>query len=496
MILSDVVKIKISNNQISYYKNKGYNFAGGNKIEEVKISDLPSNSGQKIKVKCDFCGKEKEISLNRYNINCDSGAKKYACSRKCSEQKNKDSILKKYNVENISQSNDIKNKKINTCRKNFGVDFPQQSNLIFEKSLNKKNLLYGDKFYNNSKQMINTKSLNVCEKYKAKVYKDGIFTFYCNDCQNEYEISLSLFHNRKRIKTKICTNCNPFNSNESPNEVEVLNFIRENYDAEIKVKDRNILNGKELDIFLPDLKLAFEYNGIYWHSELYKPTKYHKDKTEICKKNNISLFHIWEDDWKYKQDIIKSMILNKLNKTKYKIYARKTEIKIINDRELVKSFLENNHLQGYINSKINIGLFQNNELYSIMTFSRNRRSSNKSGEWELLRFCNKINYNIIGSASKLLKFFIQNFKDNKIITFADLSFSSGELYFKLGFNLDGITQPNYFYIIDGIRKHRFNFRKNELVKKGYDISKSEHQIMLDRNIYRIYDSGNMRFILD
>jgi hypothetical protein len=215
----------------------------------------------------------------------------------------------------------------------------------------------------------------------------------------------------------------------------------------------------------------------------------------MCKIKNIQLIHIWEDEWKYKQEIVKSMILNKLGKTKNKIFARKCTIKEV-DNNTTKLFLNDNHIQGNINSKIKVGLFYDNMLVSLMTFGKSRRSINKTGEWELLRFCNILNTNVIGGASRLLKYFVKNYKDNKLISFADKSISEGNLYYKLGFKLDGESKPNFYYIIQGIRKHRFNYRKSKLVKQGYDINKSGHQIMMDRNIYRVYNSGNLRFILE
>lgn len=496
MILSDVIKIKISNNQIKYYKEKGYDVKGGNEIKEIKIEDLPSNSGQKIEVRCDYCEIVKEISLCRYNINTNKGSKLYACSRKCAEKKNKNTIKTKYNVDNISQSIAVKNKKMETCLKNHGVNHPQQKKLIFEKSLKTKKEKYDNENYNNSEKMTKTKIVNMCKKHDAINYNDGIYSFYCNRCHKNYDITLSLYHNRMRIKTEICMNCNPYNSNDSANEIKMMEFIKENYDGEIMINDRQILDGKELDIYLPELKIAFEYNGLYWHSELYKKSNYHKNKTDKCLEQNIQLIHVWEDDWIYKQEIVKSMILDKLQKHSNKIYARKTTIKEINDNKMVENFLIENHILGNINSKIKLGLFYNDMLLSVMTFGKCRSSLNKTGEWELLRFCSKNNTNVIGSSSKLLKYFINNYKDNKLITFVDKSTSTGKMYHILGFRLDGESRPNFYYNVNGVKKHRFNYVKKILVKQGYDVNKSVHQIMLDRKLYRIYDSGNLKFVLD
>jgi len=132
-----------------------------------------------------------------------------------------------------------------------------------------------------------------------------------------------------------------------------------------------------------------------------------------------------------------------------------------------------------------------------MTLGKRRvamgKKSSEEDEYELLRFCSKMNTNVIGGANKLFKYFKDNYKPKMITTYADRSWSNGNLYYNLGFKCKGKTKPNYYYIIDGVRNYRFNFRKDKLVKEGYSKDKTEHQIMLDRNIYRIYDSGNLIF---
>jgi len=102
---------------------------------------------------------------------------------------------------------------------------------------------------------------------------------------------------------------------------------------------------------------------------------------------------------------------------------------------------------------------------------------------------------VIGGASKLLKYFNNTYKFNNIKTFSDIGYSNGDIYEKLGFELDSYIKPSYYYVVDGIRIHKSNFKKELLVKSGYDKNKSEHHIMLDRKIYRIYNSGYKRYIL-
>ena len=287
----------------------------------------------------------------------------------------------------------------------------------------------------------------------------------------------------------MCINCVPLLDLQSAKEKEINKFIKSIYTGDIIENDRTILNGKELDIYLPEKKLAFEFDGLYWHSELYKDKDYHLNKTEICKENDIQLIHIFEDEWLYKQDIVKSRIRGLLGLNE-RIFARKCEIKEVSYKDS-EQFLNDNHIQGNCMSSYRYGLYYNNKLVSLMTFGKSRFAN----EYELLRFCNKLNINVIGGASKLFKHFLSDHSEIiEIISFADRRWSIGNLYEKLGFKYSKTTPPSYFYIIDNIRYNRIDFQKHKLVKEGYDPNLSEHEIMLSRNIYRIYDCGNLKYV--
>ena len=279
-------------------------------------------------------------------------------------------------------------------------------------------------------------------------------------------------------------------------EDNIKEFIK-SLNLDFELNNRTILNGKELDIYIPSKNIAIEYNGLYWHSELYKSNDYHLNKTEECEKFGIQLIHIFEDEWLHKQDIVKSRLKNILGLTENRIYARKTEIKLVSSKDS-KIFLDNNHIQGNVNSSIKLGLYYNNELVSLMTFGnlrKNLNSKSEEGKYELFRFCNKLNTTVIGGANKLLKYFIGIYNPKEIISYADRRWSTGNLYEKLGFSFIHNSEPNYFYILNNKREYRFKYRKDVLVKNGFDKDKTEKEIMLERGIYRIYDSGNKKYVL-
>ena len=283
-------------------------------------------------------------------------------------------------------------------------------------------------------------------------------------------------------------------------ENEIYKFIKSKKNEVIR-NDRNIIKPLELDLYLPNNNIAIEYNGLIWHSEQYKynPINYHLDKTEKCNEQGIRLIHIFEDEWLEKKEIVKSRLSSIIGINSIKIYARKCEIKEVLPHDAMQ-FLSNNHIQGKCKAKYYYGLYYNGELVSLMVFGKIRQQrkyyDDYDNKWELLRFCNKLNTTVVGGASKILKHFINEVHPKSIISYADKRWSDGNLYKKLGFTHTHDSKPNYFYVIGQHRENRFNYRKNNLIKQGFDPNKTEHEIMLERNIYRIYDCGTMVFKLN
>jgi hypothetical protein len=326
---------------------------------------------------------------------------------------------------------------------------------------------------------------------------DGIHTFKCLNNDHTYEISTELFYRRGIQNINRCTICNPVYS-FSGSELSLLNFIKSIYNGKIILNSREIIKPYELDIYLPELNIAFEFNGIFCHSDYYKDKKYHKNKYFRCKDLGIELIQIWEDIWCEKEEIIKSFIGNKLNVLNENvIYAR--NCKVVEYFGNTKMFLDDNHIQGNSKSKIKLGLEYKGELVSLMTFSKNRYGigRTKNGEfYELNRFCNKINYRIVGAASKLLKYFTENYKYEEILSYSDCDISEGNLYEVLKFDFDGYVEPSYYYIKNGKRHHRFKFRKSNLIKNGLLIDgETEKDAMKRLGYHRIYNSGHKRYIL-
>jgi len=482
----------------------------------------------KCRIQCDeFKEKQKQTLLNTYGVTNPSQSKKI-------QETIKQNNLKKYGVENTSQlqiikdkikttniekygtiapiqNESIKEKTKNTIKEKYGVEHTFQSEEIKEK-ITKTNIeKYGvsnvakneeikNKFLNSLHQFNFDQLLNKYKNFNIIDYKDRKLFIQCELKNHIYEIDVANFRQRA-LYFKIenpCTICNPIDQHASISENELYDFI-ENLNKNVLKNDRSI--GLELDCYIPSLKLAFEYNGVYWHSEKFKEKYYHINKKIHAHNNDINLIQIWEDDWKIKKDIIKSRIRNLLRMTENKIYARECIIKTVSQQEY-KNFVEINHIQGYVSAKYIFGLYHKDVLVSLMSFGSPRKSTgklNKEGMFELLRNCSILNCNVLGSSQKLFKHFIQEIKPKYIYSYADLCWSKmeGSVYDQLGFKHYKRTEPNYWWVKNGIKYHRFNFIKQRLIKEGWGtIDQTETEIMHIKGYYRLFDCGSNLYVYE
>lgn len=324
---------------------------------------------------------------------------------------------------------------------------------------------------------------NINEQYRVEIV--------CNKCNNKKAQLISCGH----WKNVVCNYC--VGNGRSGAEDEIIKFIKSLNDEEKIIANFKIPESQlEIDIYLPDRSIGIEFHGILWHSFgttypknsslEHKNKQKHSRKAQLSKDNNIQLIQIFESEWLHSRDIIESMIKSKFNIYEKKIYARKCEVKLL-DTVTKKHFLEQNHIQGNCQSCDNLGLFYEDELVAVMTFS-NRITKNKN-QIELARFAVKQNYAVIGGFSKLLK----NYNTNKIIiSYCDLRYSTGDVYEKTGFKLLRQSPPNYFYTKDTIYlESRHKYQKKKLQKyPNFSHDKTETQIMYENGFRKIYDAGN------
>lgn len=418
--------------------------------------------------------KIKESNIEKWGVDC-------VLKNKEIREKIKKTNIEIYGVDNPSKSEIIKQKKINTTIKNWGVEIPLKSDILKEKVKEKNREKYGNDWFTRNEEW-RKKNYNIAiDPFYLSYIGNSTSLFKC-DCGKDhvFKISKDVYSKRKKYNISLCTVCNLVGENRSIKEKNLFEFIKSVYNGDIIQTWRD---GKmEIDVYLPNLKIGFEFNGLYWHSDIYKERNFHLNKKLYFEERGIRIIHIWEDDWDNKIDLVKSHICSLLN-LNTRIFARKCFVSEIKENSEVRNFLNENHIQGHVNSIVKLGLYNNGELVSIMTFDHfEGRKKMNDNEWNLSRFCNKKEYNVIGGASKLLSFFIRKYTVNKIISYADRDWSNGDLYQKLGFKLTNINKPDYKYIIGGKRVHKSRFRKSRT-----NINESQ----LD--IPKIWDCGKLKF---
>lgn len=317
--------------------------------------------------------------------------------------------------------------------------------------------------YTNNKQLLEL----TCDKH-------GIFKIRFNDIDQGHG----------------CGSCGHSNSKA---EREVLSFVKDNYSGIVEPNDRKTLGGLELDIWIPEFNLGIEFNGLYWHSEAIKKDHLlHIKKINKIQGAGINFLGIYADEWKnpFKKEIVKSMILSRMKKTKETIYARKTKISPVSKQD-AKDFMNKNHLSGHVQFSQAIGLFDiNDKLLMCLTLR-----TSMSGQKEIARMASVLNTNVVGGASKLTKSI-----QGSLLSYSDNRIGIGNVYKSIGFKEVTVTKaPSYYYTDFHKRVWRFKCRK----LKDLSFGATEREQALNgafkkhfghsKPVYRIYDYGHKKW---
>lgn len=416
--------------------------------------------------------------------------------------------VEKYGVPHVMQNDDIRQRYFDTMMERYGVKHPYEYNEFMEKAKkswmerynvdnpNKSDQVLLHRKYN---KIIDINNDNVPKHIKIlDIVDHQKYEIECNNCDNKSILYTVLFNYRKRNDIEICPVCNPISDTTSEKHKAISSYL-----DSIGINHRHnvkgfLINSRELDIYAESYNVGIEFNGLYWHSNIFKDDYDHQMKTDECFDKGIHLIHIWEDQWDNKPDIIKSRLKTLFNKVDYKYSARKLQVKNVEYMDS-KKFLEENHIQGNINGSVRLGLYSGDELVSIMVFGKMRKIMGRDhieGCWELLRFCSKNNTVVRGGASKLISHFKRLNPDwAMIISYADRSWSKGDLYDKLGFEYYGNTVPNIWFINGGKREHRFNYTKSTLIAMGGNPDKTSKEMAKDLGLTWFCDAGSKRYVM-
>ena len=303
------------------------------------------------------------------------------------------------------------------------------------------------------------------DKIKIRCNKHGVFEQECDS----------------HLQGHGCPTCG---SQMSKGENEICELL-ESLNIPYHRRDRSLIKPLELDIVIPEHNLAIEFNGLIWHSELYgKDKTYHINKTKLCNDVGFRLVHIWEDDWRDRKDIEIAFLKSILGKSDTKrVYARQCDVQFVENVD-AKIFLEKNHIQGHVPFSKAVGLYHHNELVALTTFTK------RNEDYELTRHVTSCN--VIGSLGKAVKFFGED-----VYTFCDNARFTGESYIKAGFIKFDEIAPDYKYLVNNTREHKFLWRREAIRRKRPDVYSaglSEREMMLKAEYPRIWDCGKTRYV--
>lgn len=287
-----------------------------------------------------------------------------------------------------------------------------------------------------------------------------------------------------------------YDKTSSGSERELREFLIQLGVDDLVYNSRTILgNGREVDIYSPSHKIGIEFHGLYWHAGL-ENKHLHREKFEAAQSAGIDLIQVFEDEWFYKQEIVKSIISSKFGITK-KVHARKCKVQFV-DSKTAAAFLDENHLQGRIAGK-HVGLYDCDRLVSLVTIGRSRFRA-KDAAFELLRYASAINTTVVGGFSKLMKFVRSNITTEPILTYCDLRYSNGNTYKKFGHYIR-TTEPGYFWANFNkcYRLSRHETQKSKLaalIGAAYDQEKTERENMEASQHALIWDCGHAVYLLE
>lgn len=310
----------------------------------------------------------------------------------------------------------------------------------------------------------------------------------CPEGHNDYLSTL-----RDKGRGRGCPHCA---NKSSRGERELAALIREWFPSAVE-RCRSVIFPLELDIYIPELRVGIEYNGLFWHSEAGGKTRNsHRDKYLACKDAGVRLIVVWEDEWKTRRDVVEHMLAHKLGiSQRPKIHARKTRVGNLTV-EQAKRFLDANHIQGWVKGSAYVGLFYGDDVVAALVAQARDKNN---GVYTLDRYATSVT--VPGGFSKLLKYAEQHLDVRQWVSFADLQVSDGGLYESNGFRKDAVIPPDYRYWKKGslVREHKFRYRLKKFRSDPdleYRDDATESELATLNGLYRIWDYGKIRYVKD
>lgn len=256
----------------------------------------------------------------------------------------------------------------------------------------------------------------------------------------------------------------------------------------------------EVDIYLPQQQVAIEYHGLYWHSERVTPRLAHRDKWQQATAKGIRLVQVFEDEWLNRRSAVTNRLLAMVGAGP-RYFARKCQVVVLTSTQ-ANTLLEEWHTQGRCAGALYVGLEMGGEVVAVAAFGASRTGGmvrSAAERFEVLRYASK--GRVVGGFSRLFKYFVREVDPQEVVSYCDLRYGDGSLYEACGFRLDGVTEPDYWWVPTGRAERipRYQTQKHKMkdhpvLGEHYAPGKTEVQICHEAGWYRIYGVGHQRWV--
>jgi hypothetical protein len=393
------------------------------------------------------------------------------------KDKIKSVCLDKYGVESVSRVEEFKKKQVRSLIERHGVDSPLKSPEIKEKARKTLKQKYGVDSALQSPELLEKMKVTCAQRYGTEY------------AMQNSDIKTKSMQKRLQKYGRIIANLGKTQSNMTA----WINSFGFDFKPDVL-----ILEGKELDLYDAGQKLALEFCGLYWHNENSpepRTRSYHHDKWKRCRDKGIRLLTIFDDEWRDRNEVCKSLILSKLGVFDRRLQGRKCEVREI-PKKTMKEFCDLHHLQGANKlSEVCFGLFHGEELVGAVDMGRHNRKKNPK-EAVLTRLCFRPGVQVIGGANKLFKAcsdWCSGNGVNKILSWSDNRYSDGSVYDRLGFKKVADLPPDYYYVDMKNPKRRFSKQSQSKKQSQCPSHLTELQWANERGLSRIWDCGKVRW---
>jgi hypothetical protein len=298
----------------------------------------------------------------------------------------------------------------------------------------------------------------------------------CTKCDNTFHSSL------RRLQHGRCYTCDPGGSRS---QVEMSDWLKTVIGG-VETNVRNVISPQELDIYVPSHKLAIEYNGLYWHSELQKSEIYHQSKSDKCKDLSITLMHVFEDEWRDRRPIVESMILHRLGMTTDKVGARKCDIVQLNPEQR-KAFFGTNHLDGDTRARVTFGLVDSNGRAVAALSLRQPFHKRYDNRLEVARFCTLAGVSVPGALGRLTQAatsYAKNLGISGLMSYVDRRLGPANGWRSSGWTKISSTANRFWWTDFTNRFNRFRYKADK--KRGM----TEAMVAEEANVFKIWCCGN------